>query len=54
MTNCNRSHSLLFVELLSVHETADTLDGVAELPDTQTDVNETYFGGCGPLVELFA
>ena len=29
-----------------VHKTADTLDGIAELPDTQTsqqtDVNETY------------
>ena len=43
------SISLLYVCLyvcLCVHETAEPLDGVHELPDTQTaqqtDVNETY------------
>ena len=39
-------HSCLY-GCLCVHETADPLDGVAELPDTQTslqtDVNATYW-----------
>ena len=40
-------HVCLYV-CLCVHDTAEPLDGVHELPDTQTaqqtDVNETYIG----------
>ena len=41
--NFNVTYNLIFV---CVHDTAESPDGVAELPDTQTqqqtDVNETY------------